>query len=46
MHRIFLFQENQIRVDDPMQLQLRRKMYARTFFWTYLDWYDPTVPIA
>ena len=31
VHRIYLFQENQVPVDNAMRLQLGRKMYARTF---------------
>ena len=30
-HRISLFQENQVPVRNPMQLQLRREIYPRTF---------------
>ena len=36
MHRIYLFQENQAPVDNPMQLQIGREVNARTF-WDRFD---------
>ena len=32
VHQIYLFQENQVPVNNLMLLRLRRKMYASTFW--------------